>query len=106
MANFIIEDLKKEWNKPENGLIKIILINVIIFISISIIKVLSQILGFGSLFLSFINSLMLPSDFKQFLFQPWSLISYFFLYKTLNLRTTGKIISTIIISLITDILNI
>ena len=81
MANFIIEDLKKEWNKPENGLIKIILINVIVFISISIIKVLSQILGFGSLFLSFINSLMLPSDFKQFLFQPWSLISYFFLHQ-------------------------
>ena len=26
MANFIIEDLKREWNKPENGLIKIILI--------------------------------------------------------------------------------
>ena len=32
MANFIIEDLKKEWNKPEKGLIKIILINVIVFI--------------------------------------------------------------------------
>ena len=81
MANFIIEDLKREWNKPENGLIKIILINVIVFISVSIIKVISQIFGFGSLFQSFINSLMLPSDFKQFIFQPWSLISYFFLHQ-------------------------
>ena len=57
MANFIIEDLKREWNKPENGLIKIILINVIVFISISIIKVISQIFGFGGLFQSFINTL-------------------------------------------------
>ena len=81
MANFIIEDLKREWNKPENGLIKIILINVIVFISISIIKVISQIFGFGGLFQSFINSLMLPSDFKQFIFQPWSIITYFFLHQ-------------------------
>ena len=81
MANFIIEDLKREWNKPENGLIKIILINVIVFISVSIIKVISQIFGFGGLFQSFINSLMLPSDFKQFIFQPWSIITYFFLHQ-------------------------
>ena len=81
MANFIIEDLKREWNKPENGLIKIILINVIVFISISIIKVISQIFGFGGLFQSFINTLMLPSDFKQFIFQPWSIITYFFLHQ-------------------------
>ena len=81
MANFIIEDLKREWNKPENGLIKIILINVIVFISVSIIKVISQIFGFGGLFQNFINSLMLPSDFKQFIFQPWSIITYFFLHQ-------------------------
>ena len=80
MSNFIIEDFKNAWNKPENGLIKIILINIIIFISLSILKVISQISGIGSLFQSFINALMLPSDVKQFLVQPWSIITYFFLH--------------------------
>ena len=30
MSNFIIEDFKKAWNKPENGLIKIILITILV----------------------------------------------------------------------------
>ncbi len=80
MSNFIIEDFKNAWNKPENGLIKIILINIIIFVSLSILKVISQISGLGSLFQGFINALMLPSDVKQFFFQPWSIITYFFLH--------------------------
>ena len=42
MSNFIIEDLKKVWNKKDNGLIKIIIINVIIFLSIGIIKIFFQ----------------------------------------------------------------
>ena len=80
MSNFIIKDFKKAWNKPENGLIKIILINIIIFVSLSILKVVAEISGLGSMFQSFINMLMLPSDVKHFLFQPWSIITYFFLH--------------------------
>ena len=33
MANFIIEDFKNAWNKDNNALVKIILINVIVFVS-------------------------------------------------------------------------
>tara|TARA_B110000263_G_C15259437_1_gene488096 strand:+ start:357 stop:1223 length:867 start_codon:yes stop_codon:yes gene_type:complete len=80
MSNFIIEDFKNAWNKKNNGLIKIILINVIIFIGISIIKVFFQIGGLENLYIKFSNSLMLPADLKQFIFQPWSIITYFFLH--------------------------
>jgi|TARA_B110000438_G_scaffold86556_2_gene85995 membrane associated rhomboid family serine protease len=80
MSNFIIEDFKKAWNKKDNGLVKIILINVIIFIGISIIKVFLQIGGLEILYIKFSNSLMLPADLKQFIFQPWSIITYFFLH--------------------------
>lgn len=80
MANFIIEDFKNEWIKKDNGLIKIILINVILFIGISFIQVIMTISGLSSFFNIFINKLMLPASFNIFIFQPWSIITYFFLH--------------------------
>ena len=80
MSNFIIEDLKKVWNKKDNGLIKIIIINVIIFLSIGIIKIFFQIGGLESLYIKFLNSLMLPANLGDFIFKPWSIITYFFLH--------------------------
>tara|TARA_B110000003_G_scaffold33815_1_gene31274 strand:- start:257 stop:1123 length:867 start_codon:yes stop_codon:yes gene_type:complete len=80
MANFIIEDFKNAWNKENNGLIKIILINVIVFVSMSILEVFITLSGFGELFNLFLNKLMLPASLKVFIFQPWSLITYFFLH--------------------------
>tara|TARA_B110000014_G_scaffold204684_1_gene154997 strand:- start:257 stop:1123 length:867 start_codon:yes stop_codon:yes gene_type:complete len=80
MANFIIEDFKNAWNKENNGLIKIILINVIVFVSMSILEVFITLSGFGELFNLFLNKLMLPASLKVFIFQPWSLVTYFFLH--------------------------
>lgn len=80
MANFIIEDFKNEWRKKDNGLIKIILINVILFVGISFIQVIMTISGLSSFFNIFINKLMLPASFNIFIFQPWSIITYFFLH--------------------------
>ena len=55
MSNFIIEDLKNSWNKKDNGLIKIIIINIIIFLSIGIIKIFLQIGGLESLYIKFLR---------------------------------------------------
>ena len=80
MANFIIEDFKNEWGKKDNGLIKIILINVSIFIVISFIQVIMTISSLSSFFNIFVNKLMLPASLNTFIFQPWSIITYFFLH--------------------------
>ena len=80
MANFIIEDFKNSWNKKDNGLVKIIMINVIFFGSMSILQVIFTLSGLTSLFVILLNKLMLPAELKTFIFQPWSLISYFFLH--------------------------
>ena len=61
MANFIIEDFKNSWNKKDNGLVKIILINVIFFVSMSILKVIFTLSGLTSLFVILLNKLMLPA---------------------------------------------
>ena len=80
MANFIIEDIKNAWNKRDNGLIKIILINIIVFVSISVVQVVLTISGLSTFFTMFINKLMLPASLGTFILQPWSLITYFFLH--------------------------
>ncbi len=80
MANFIIEDFKNAWSKENNALVKIILINVIIFIGASFIEVFLTLSGGSNFFKLIINKLMLPASFTSFIIQPWSLISYFFLH--------------------------
>ena len=80
MANFIIEDIKKAWNKRDNSLIKIILINIIVFVSINFVQVILTISGLSSFFTLFINKLMLPASLGTFILQPWSIITYFFLH--------------------------
>ena len=80
MANFIIEDFKNAWNKDNNALVKIILINVVVFVSASFIEIFLTLSGAGDAFRLFINKLMLPASFTTFITQPWSLISYFFLH--------------------------
>ena len=101
MANFIIEDIKNAWKKKDNGLIKIIIINIIVFISVSFIQVILTISGLSSFFTLLINKLMLPASLGTFILQPWSIISYFFLHMNfmhilwnmLFLYWFGKIIS-------------
>lgn len=80
MANFIIEDFKSAWSKDDNGLVKIILINVIVFVSVSFLEVFITLSGGGAIVNTLINKLMLPASFTTFILQPWSLISYFFLH--------------------------
>ena len=80
MANFIIEDFKNAWSKDDNGLVKIILINVIVFVVLSILEVFITLSGGGTIFKTFVNKLMIPASFTTFILQPWSLISYFFLH--------------------------
>ena len=80
MANFIVEDFKNAWNKKDNGLIKIILINIIVFVSMSMIEVFFTLSGLGAISSGILNKLMLPADLKKFILQPWSLITYFFLH--------------------------
>ena len=80
MANFIIEDIKKAWNKRDNGLVKIILINIIVFVSINVVQVILTISALSNFFTMFINKLMLPASLGTFILQPWSIITYFFLH--------------------------
>ncbi|MBL4624260.1 MAG: rhomboid family intramembrane serine protease [Flavobacteriales bacterium] len=94
MANFILDDIKRTF-KSNNDLAKIILANVILFIPSN----LTQGIKF-----SFFEILGIPESFFEFIYQPWTIISYMFLhdgfshilFNMLLLYSFGKILSDVI----------
>jgi membrane associated rhomboid family serine protease len=75
-----LENLKLKFKKG-NAIVQIILINVSIFIILSITGVLLFLFNQGAIQSSFLKYLMLPASFSNFIFQPWSIFSYMFLHE-------------------------
>lgn len=96
----IFDDFKNAWDKPNNGLMQIILINVIVFVSLIVMKVVFTLSGFESVYATILSKLMLPANFTTYIFQPWSIVTYFFthegflhiIFNMLFLYWFGKII--------------
>jgi len=81
MNSGFFDDFKNVWNRHDNGLIQLIIINVIIFVGFGIINVLTLWSRLGSFEAKFVMPFMaLPSNVGDFIFKPWTLISYGFIH--------------------------
>lgn len=78
MNNSILDDFKYAWNKPNNAPAQLIIINVVIFLAMGIILVVSKISGMGSVFAWVYQQFSIPPLFSEFLHRPWTLITYGF----------------------------
>jgi membrane associated rhomboid family serine protease len=96
----IFDDFKNAWDKPNNGLVQIILINLIVFVGLIVFRVVFTLSGFADFYTKVIHQFMLPADFMTYIFQPWSIITYFFthedffhiIFNMLFLYSFGRII--------------
>lgn len=80
----LLEDLKYQFRQKENGLTKIILINVIVYIAGTILWVFSNVFGDMRLFnIIYINQ-HVPPNISDFLHRPWTLVTYFFSHSIPN----------------------
>lgn len=83
----LFDDFKNAFNRYDNGHIQLVLINVSVFVLYHVIHVfLWMIEGFelaeAGLLSSWLErTLALPASFSQLLYQPWSIISYFFFHQ-------------------------
>lgn len=101
MNNSILDDFKNAWNKPNNALVQIILINLIVFLALLVLKVILVISGGEGIYRAIITKLMLPADLGVFIIQPWTIFTYFFthegflhiLFNMLFLYWFGRIIT-------------
>ena len=78
--NSILEDFKLAF-KTGNIMNQIIIINVVVFVVVGVLGVFFTLSGQAEIFNAVTGYLILPADPAQFILQPWSLITYFFLHK-------------------------
>jgi membrane associated rhomboid family serine protease len=96
----IMEDFRQVWNKPDNSLIRIIILNLIVFVLINLIRIILSLSGNIDLYNFLLGLIALPSDIGTYFLRPWTLITYFFthegffhiLFNMLFLYWFGKII--------------
>lgn len=76
--NRFAEELKNAFNRPNNGLIRIILINLIVYAVVVILRVILNLSGAERTFAWIMSQLMMSSDVSTFLSKPWTIITYMF----------------------------
>jgi membrane associated rhomboid family serine protease len=74
----LIDDFRNEFNKPNNALVQIILVNVVIYLLLLILKWGLQLSGHGAVYDDFIGQLTMSAHLPSFARHPWTLVSYFF----------------------------
>ena len=79
----LLDEFKNAWNKPNNAIAQIIIINTTVFLVMLTLSIFLKLSGGAEIYRSIEKLLMLPSDLSLFLFQPWSIITYFFLHADL-----------------------
>lgn len=79
----LLDEFKNAWNKPNNAIAQIIIINTIVFLVMLTLSIFLKLSGEAEIYRSIEGLLMLPSDLSLFLSQPWSIITYFFLHADL-----------------------
>ncbi len=86
MANPIVDDFKSKLRNG-NPITRLIMINVVVFLFVSIFRIISFLSGESGLFVTieeFIKSnLALPLSFNGLIYKPWTLITYMFTHFSL-----------------------
>tara|TARA_B100000809_G_scaffold28518_2_gene24788 strand:+ start:18859 stop:19752 length:894 start_codon:yes stop_codon:yes gene_type:complete len=80
--NPFIKDIQNQY-KNGSILIKLIFINVAVFLVVNVIGSLLHLFNITNGVDLFISWLALPSDVSELVFKPWTLITYMFLHKDL-----------------------
>lgn len=73
----IITDLKETFRRGDIS-VRLIYINVAVFIGIELVKVI--LLLFNRMAAPLFDVLALPASFSRFLYQPWSIVTYMFMH--------------------------
>lgn len=99
----IVDDIKRAFKQNDNALNQLILINVIVFVALAVLRVLSFFTGFDALFSFVYDQFSIPPLVDDFILRPWTIITYAFshslsgifhiLFNMLVLYWFGRLIS-------------
>ena len=77
----LFDDFRSEFNKPNNTLVQLILINTVVFLVLLLTKLgltMAQNLG---VYYFIREQLMIPGAISDFVRKPWTLVTYFFMHE-------------------------
>ncbi|MEZ0486620.1 rhomboid family intramembrane serine protease [Fibrella aquatica] len=74
----LLDDFKSEFNKPNNTLVQLILINVVIFVTVIVVLVGSKISSHPEVYQTVLDQLMMPWVPMALLQKPWTVLTYAF----------------------------
>lgn len=97
----MLQEFKNAFQKPNNGHVQLIVINVVVFLVLAVPYVFSTISGFDNVFTLIQNQFSIPPKFGEFITRPWTIITYGFshslkdifhiLFNMLSLYWFGKL---------------
>ncbi len=76
--NSILDDFKNAWDRPNNAPAQLIIINVVIFVLLATLMVVSRIAGAEGVFEAVYKQFSIPPAMSEFIFRPWTLLTYSF----------------------------
>ncbi len=82
MSNPFFDDIKNQY-KNGSALIKLIFINVGVFLLIHLASILLWLFNIPNGTVFMVKWLALPADLSQIIFKPWTIVSYMFLHEQL-----------------------
>lgn len=96
----LFDDFRSEFNKPNNTLVQIILVNTVVFLLLLLAKIGFMMADNQGMYYLIRQQIMIPGSIQAFLYKPWTLFTYFFahddifhiLYNMLFLYWFGRLI--------------
>ncbi len=76
----MLEEFKNAFQRHNNAHIQLIIINLIMFVLLGVIMVISKIGGFEELFSVIHDQFQIPARFSVFVTRPWTILTYMFMH--------------------------
>ena len=77
-SNSLFDEFKGAFQRPNNSHIQLIWINVVIFITLSVLWVFSKWFSLEGFFTIVYDQFSIPPTFAEFVTRPWTLVTYMF----------------------------
>ena len=74
----LFDDFRSEFNKPNNTLVQLILINVVVYLVVITVYVVSQLANASTVYKTVIENLAVPPSVDDFIRRPWTLLTHIF----------------------------
>lgn len=79
--NSILDEFKNAFNRPNNGLMKILVINLVVFLALIFLRVILSFASAPEIYTLILRQLTLPAALDEFIVKPWTLVTYFFTHE-------------------------